>query len=80
MPYHKWEEYRSEIEFLEKEPETYFEAIEAAKEKHNFTLGVFYITQRPVYHKELYGDHNPITNRLNREVRLEIIRKIFGIA
>ncbi len=61
VPYHKWIEYRERIEYLEKEPETYFGAIKVAKEKHKFTLGVFFRTQRPIYHKELYGSHNPIT-------------------
>lgn len=36
--------------------------LEGAKAKYKFTLGVFYRTQSPIYHKELYGDHNPITN------------------
>jgi 2-oxoglutarate/2-oxoacid ferredoxin oxidoreductase subunit beta len=76
VPYHKWIEYRERVEYLQQEPETYFEAIRTAKEKSKFTLGVFYRTQRPVYHKELYGDHNPIANRLSRDTRLNKIRKI----
>ena len=74
--YHKWIEYRERVEYLEKEPETYFEAIKFAKEKHRFAIGVFYRTIRPVYHKELYGDHNPITKRLSKETRIEKIHKI----
>jgi len=76
VPYHKWAEYRERVEYLENEPETYFKAIKAAKEKHKFTVGVFYRTLRPIYHKELYGEHNPITKRLSKETRLEKIRKI----
>ncbi len=76
VPYHKWREYRDRVEYLEKEPKTYFEAIKTAKEKHKFTLGMFYRTQRSVYHKELYGDHNPITQRITREERLKKIRAI----
>jgi 2-oxoglutarate ferredoxin oxidoreductase subunit beta len=79
VPYHKWEEYRARVEYLEKEPENYFEAIKAAKENHKFTIGVFYRTTRPVYHKELYGDHNPITKRLSRETRLNKIYKIIEL-
>jgi len=78
VPYHKWAEYRERVENLEKEPENYFEVIKAAKERHKFTLGVFFRTKRPVYHKELYGDHNPITKRLSRDTRLDKIRKILG--
>jgi 2-oxoglutarate ferredoxin oxidoreductase subunit beta len=62
VPYHKWEEYRERVEYLEKEPETYFEAIKVAKEKHKFTIGVFYRKQQAIYHKELYGEHNPMDN------------------
>lgn len=76
VPYHKWEEYRERVEYLEKEPKNRLEAITAAMVNHKFTLGVFYRTQKPVYHKELYGDHNPITKRLSRKGRLEKIRKI----
>ena len=76
MPYHKWEEYRERVEYLEKEPENYFEAIKAAKVRHKYTVGVFFRKKRPKYHKELYGNHNPITKRLSKKVRLEKIRKI----
>lgn len=78
MPYHKWEEYRSEIEFLDKEPETKEEALIVARNSHRFTLGVFYQANRQVFHKGLYGDHNPITKRLSRETRLDKIHKILG--
>ena len=78
MPYHKWEEYRSEIEFLDKEPKTKEEALIVARNSHRFTLGVFYQANRQVFHKGLYGDHNPITKRLSRETRLDKIRKIVG--
>jgi 2-oxoglutarate ferredoxin oxidoreductase subunit beta len=78
MPYHKWEEYRSEIEFLDKEPKTKEEALIVARNSHRFTLGVFYQANRQVFHKGLYGDHNPITKRLSRETRLDKIRNILG--
>jgi 2-oxoglutarate ferredoxin oxidoreductase subunit beta len=78
VPYHAWSEYNKKIAFLNKEPGNYFEAIKAAKEKDKFTIGVFYRTARPVYHKTLYGDHNPIANKLSREKRLNKIRKILG--
>ena len=78
MPYHKWEEYRSEIEFLDKEPKTKEEALTVARNSHRFTLGVFHLASRQVYHKGLYGDHNPIINKLSRDARLDKIRKILG--
>ena len=78
VPYHSWSEYRERVEYLEKEPKTYFEANKVAKEKNKFTIGVFYRTTKPIYHSELYGDHNPVTNRLSRDIRLDKIRKILG--
>ena len=42
VSYLKWAEYSKQIEYLEKKPETQLEAIKVAKEKHKFTLGVFY--------------------------------------
>ena len=78
ISYRKWAEYSKKIEYLENTPKTLLEAIKAAKEKHKFTLGIFYRVNKPVYHKELYGDHNPINKRLLRDTRLDKIRKIIG--
>jgi 2-oxoglutarate ferredoxin oxidoreductase subunit beta len=73
VPYHSWKEYRDKIEFLDKEPETFEEALIAANKKHNYTLGVFYNAYKPIFHKELYGDHNPVMKRMNRKERLKRI-------
>jgi len=78
VPYHAWEEYRDKIEFLDKEPENFEEALIVANKRHAYTLGVFYRTQRPIYHKELYGEHNPVAKKLSRELRLKKISKILG--
>ena len=79
VPYHSWSEYREKVEFLEKEPETYEEAVKIAKNRHKYILGVFYKNERPVYHKGLYGDHNPLTNRLSRSDRIKKIKSfLFG--
>ncbi|MHA2055773.1 MAG: thiamine pyrophosphate-dependent enzyme [Candidatus Hodarchaeales archaeon] len=76
ISYRKWAEYSKQIAYLEKEPDNRIKAIKIAREKHVFTLGVFFRTRKPVYHKELYGDHHPIIKRLSREDRLDKIRKI----
>jgi hypothetical protein len=52
------------------------DAIKIAKEKNKFTLGVFYRTQKPTYHRVLYGDHNPVTKKISKKQRLDKIRKI----
>jgi len=76
VPYHSWSEYREKIEFLDKEPKTKEEALTVARNSHRFTLGVFHQASRKTYHDGLYGDHNPITNRLSRDTRLNKIHKI----
>ena len=76
MPYHKWEEYKDKIEFLDKEPLSKEDALNVARNSHKFTLGVFHQASRYPYHKGLYGDHNPTTKRLSKDTRLDKIRKI----
>jgi len=76
ISYRKWEEYSKHILYLEKVPKTHLDAMVAAKENNKFTLGVFYHVQKSTYHKELYGDHNPVNNKMQRNVRLEKIRYI----
>jgi len=79
VPYHSWSEYREKVEFLEKEPETYEEAVKIAKNRHKYILGVFYKNKRPVYHEGLYGDHNPLTKRLSQNDRIKKIKSfLFG--
>ncbi|KKL90325.1 hypothetical protein LCGC14_1905830, partial [marine sediment metagenome] len=80
VSYHKWTEYSKNIEFLDREPKTKEEALTVARNSHKFTLGVFYQASRQVYHKGLYGDHNPINERLSRDERLAKIRKILEIS
>jgi 2-oxoglutarate ferredoxin oxidoreductase subunit beta len=76
VPYHEWNEYRDNVEFLEEKPKTKEEALKVARDSNRFTLGIFFQEDRKPYHKALYGDHNPVSNSLTREERLERIRKL----
>ena len=76
MPYHKWEEYKDKIEYLEKESMQKEEALQVARSVHRFTIGIFYQETREVYHKSLYGSLNPVKESLLREIRLEKIGEI----
>lgn len=76
MPYHKWEEYKDKIEHLDIEPKPKEEALQISRNKHRFTIGIFYQEIRKVYHKSLYGSLNPVKNSLSRKQRLELINKI----
>lgn len=78
MPYHKWEEYKDNIEFLVKEPTSKEEALQIARKAHRFTIGVFHQEIREVYHKSLYGNLNPVKDSLSREERIEKIKEILN--
>lgn len=76
MPYHKWEEYKDKIEYLDKEHISKEEALQIARKVPRFTIGLFYQETRDVYHTSLYGSLNPVKNGLSREKRLEKINEI----
>ncbi|MHA2399635.1 MAG: thiamine pyrophosphate-dependent enzyme [Promethearchaeota archaeon] len=78
ITYRKWEEYRDQVEFLDNEPKNKEEALTVSRVAHKFTLGVFYQADRQVYHKGLYGNNNPVNNRLTRKKRLEKIHDIIN--
>ncbi len=76
MPYHKWEEYKDKIEYLNEEPKSKEESFKIAHNAHRFTIGIFHQEIREVYHKSLYGDLNPVKNSISRKIRLEKINEI----
>jgi 2-oxoglutarate ferredoxin oxidoreductase subunit beta len=76
VPYHNWKEYREKVEFLEETPNSFKEALAIANIKTPYTIGLFYKTEKPIFHKELYGDHNPVEKRLSREERIKKLANI----
>lgn len=38
-------------------------------------IGVFYKVKKPVFHKELYGDWNPVKKKQNKRERLKIVEE-----
>ena len=75
VPYHSWEEYREKIKFLDETPETQEEAFLTAKSKSKYTLGIFYRIKKPIFHEELYGNWNPVRNRISREKRFQLLKR-----
>jgi len=70
-----YKEYNKRVEVIENPPESYEEAIKLIKEKkERLPIGVFYQINKPVFHKELFGDWNPVKRRLSKEVRRERIK------
>jgi 2-oxoglutarate ferredoxin oxidoreductase subunit beta len=70
--------YNEITEILEKEPQNFNEAMKIAKMKEKLHLGVIYRTEKPVFHEELYGDHNPVYKSMPRKERLDRIRRILN--
>jgi hypothetical protein len=64
---------------MESVPETKEEAIALAKQKEPIPIGVFYKTNQPVYHEELFGDWNPVTQKMGMEERREKIKDFLKV-
>ena len=71
--------YNEVVEVLDYEPKTYEEALKIAKRRDALPIGVIYRTTKPVFHKELYGDHNPITKKITKSKRIEKISEILEV-
>jgi len=57
---------------------TYEEAIELARMREKIPIGIFYRAKKPVYHKQLYGDWNPMEKKIEWKKRLKILNEILG--
>ncbi len=68
-----YKEYNSLVELIEKPAERLEDAVQLSKRFDRLPIGIFYNITKPVFHKELYGDWNPIMNRLSHEERLRQI-------
>jgi len=71
-----YKRYNPMVEILDHVPESYDEAMAVAKRQDKLPLGIIYRQEKPPYHRELYGDWNPVTRRLSREER---IKKVEGL-
>ena len=74
-----YKRYNEIVEVLDYEPKTYEEALQIAKRRDKLPIGVIYRTKKPVFHTELYGDHNPITNRMLKPERIAKLREILDV-
>lgn len=64
-----YKEYNSLVKILDKPAASLDEAIQLSKNLDSLPIGIFYKVHRPVYHKELYGEWNPVKNRLSHQER-----------
>jgi hypothetical protein len=49
-----------------------------AKREDKVPIGIIYKKEKPPYHKELYGDFNPVTKGLSREERIKKIKLLLS--
>ncbi len=71
--YNTYKKYNAMVEILDQVPSDYEEAMAVAKRSDKLPLGIIYGIQKPTFHRELYGDFNPILKRMSQEKRREKI-------
>ena len=71
-----YQRYNKLVEILDHIPEGYDEAIKIAKRADKLPLGIIYKKEKPVFHKSLYGDFNPVTKRTSKEERLKKVEML----
>lgn len=68
--------YNEITEIISKPAGNFEEAVKLVKEINNrMPIGVFYKVKKPVFHRELYGDWNPVVNKISRNERLKLIEE-----
>jgi 2-oxoglutarate ferredoxin oxidoreductase subunit beta len=73
-----YKRYNALVEILDHVPDKYEEAMAIAKREDKLPLGIIYRKEKIPYHKELYGDLNPVTKRLSREERIKKIESLLS--
>jgi 2-oxoglutarate ferredoxin oxidoreductase subunit beta len=77
--YNTYQKYNESVEIMEQMPADFNQAMEVAKRTDKLPLGIIYKIQKPVFHKELYGDWNPVTKRMSKEKRIEKIYELLQL-
>ncbi len=75
--YNTYKKYNTMVEILDHIPADYQKAMAVAKRGDKLPLGVIYKIQKPPFHKELYGDWNPVMKRMSKEERRKRILNLF---
>jgi 2-oxoglutarate ferredoxin oxidoreductase subunit beta len=74
-----YKKYNAMVEILDHTPANYEEAMAIAKREDKLPIGIIYKKEKPPYHKELYGDSNPVTKRMSREERIKKIESLLSL-
>jgi len=66
--------YNESVEIVPKPVDNFEEAVKLVKDfKNHIPIGIFYNVKKPVFHKELFGDWNPVIKHMKREERMQKI-------
>lgn len=76
--YNTYQKYNQLTEILDHIPGNLDEAMAVAKRTDRLPIGIIYKKQKPPFHKELYGDWNPVTKRLPREERTKRVEALLS--
>lgn len=68
--------YNETVEVMDKIPESFDEALALSRRMDRLPVGIFHRVEKIPFHEELFGDFNPLRQRMQREVRLEKIREL----
>ncbi|KPJ60153.1 MAG: 2-oxoglutarate synthase [Latescibacteria bacterium DG_63] len=71
-----YKEYNAKVEIMESIPASFEDAVAIARYRDRLPIGVLYRTEKPVYHRELHGDWNPVSGRPAHGDRVERIRRL----
>lgn len=74
-----YNKYNDLVEVIEEQAETMNEAIELTQEEDRIPLGIYYQEEQPVYHEKLYGDINPVKDKLSRDERLKRVNELLEV-
>jgi 2-oxoglutarate ferredoxin oxidoreductase subunit beta len=70
--------YNELVEVLDGPVSDLEEALTISRRTDRLPIGVIYRSERPIYHKELYGDWNPVTERQPRDERLRQVKDLLA--
>ena len=68
--------YNSLVEVIDNPAKDFDEALNISRKQDKLPIGVIYQIQKPSYHKELYGDWNPVKQRLSKADRISRVQEL----
>ena len=74
-----WQLYNGLVEPIAQPASSYDEAMALARRSDRLPIGVLYRADVQPFHQALYGDRNPVRDRLSREERLDGIARLLQV-